>query len=100
MTSAVISFRGLLIIKMPPNVEDWKRDRGNSMVMIIFKLQEMRKKSGLTQKELSEKSGISISYIRDLEQKGAKRISTEIFDKLCKTLSCNVSDLLEFIDDS
>lgn len=83
-------------------------DRGNklsvigyqSLVMIIFKLQEMRKKSGLTQKELSEKSGISISYIRDLEQKGAKRISTEIFDKLCKTLSCNVSDLLEFIDDS
>ncbi len=100
MTSAVLSFQRLLIIKTPPNLENWKRDRRNSMVMIILKLQEMRKKSRLTQKELSEKSGISISYIRDLEQKGAKRISTEIFDKLCKTLSCNVSDLLEFIDDS
>jgi len=54
------------------------------------------KKKGITSYQL-EKSGFSRATYYSI-QKG-NSISTNTINQLCKLLKCNVSDILEFIDD-
>ena len=56
------------------------------------KLREMRKRKGLTQKELAEKIGVSESYICQVEN--GKMISIKKLDKLAKILGCEAKELL------
>lgn len=60
-------------------------------------LKERRNKSGLSQAQLAEKSGVSKRAIQDYEQgyrdiNGAKAI---YIYKLSKALDCNMEDLIE-----
>lgn len=55
-------------------------------------LKEMRLKKGLTQKGLSQRSGVSLASLRKFEQKGM--ISLESFIKLAITLDC-IDDLIQ-----
>ena len=61
------------------------------------KLQTVRKTSGMSQRELSEKSGISLRSIQQYEQK-AKDINKAAVDSilaLANALGCKVEDLIE-----
>ena len=61
------------------------------------KLQTVRKASGMSQRELSEKSGISLRSIQQYEQK-AKDINKAAVDSilaLANALGCKVEDLIE-----
>lgn len=60
-------------------------------------LKEIRQKMGLSQRDLAERSGISLRMIQKYEQ-GQKDINkaqaTTVF-KLSKALKCNMEDLLD-----
>ncbi|MGB1284343.1 MAG: helix-turn-helix domain-containing protein [Polaribacter sp.] len=55
-------------------------------------MRELRLKKGLTQKGLSERSGVSLSSLRKFEQKGV--LSLESFFKLAMALGC-VEELMK-----
>lgn len=59
-------------------------------------LQELRKKSGLTQKDLSEKSGVNIRTIQQYENlsKDIHKAAGNILLALAKTLNCRIEDLI------
>ncbi|MCR4617750.1 MAG: helix-turn-helix transcriptional regulator [Lachnospiraceae bacterium] len=60
------------------------------------RLARIRAYSGLTQKLLAEKSGVSVRMIEQYEQgkKDIKRASSETVYKLSKALGCDMSDLI------
>ena len=51
----------------------------------------------MTQKELSEKTGIRPSTINEIYHEFAERLSIDYLDKICEVLDCDISDLLEYI---
>ena len=54
--------------------------------MVAKNMQSLRLEKGLTQKGLSERSGVSLSTLRKFEQTGV--ISMESFFKLAMTVGC------------
>ena len=58
------------------------------------RLEELRRKAGLTQKELSEKAEVSRKSINAIEN-GIYVPSTVLALKIAKTLKCKVEDLFE-----
>ena len=57
-------------------------------------LEELRRKAGLTQKELSEIAGVSRKSINAIEN-GIYIPSTLLALKIAKTLKCNVEDIFQ-----
>ena len=60
-------------------------------------LEELRRKAGLTQQELSEKAEVSRKSINAIEN-GIYVPSTVLALKITKTLKCKVEDLFELPD--
>ena len=60
-------------------------------------LEELRKKAGLTQQELSEKAEVSRKSINAIEN-GIYVPSTVLALKIAKTLKCKIEDLFELPD--
>jgi len=56
-----------------------------------------RKKAGLTQEQLSEKSNCNLNYIASIECKSSKFPKPETIDSIAEALNIRVSDL--FIED-
>lgn len=65
--------------------------------MLVLKIKEIRIKRGLTQKELSKLSGISESYIGDLER-NEKIPSIVTICKLAKALKVDIKELFNYED--
>ena len=61
------------------------------------RLEELRRKAGLTQKELSEKAEVSRKSINAIEN-GIYVPSTVLALKIAKPLKCKVEDLFELPD--
>ena len=61
------------------------------------RLEELRRKAGLTQQELSEKAEVSRKSINAIEN-GIYVPSTVLALKISKTLKCKVEDLFELPD--
>ncbi len=61
---------------------------------IAERLKELRLQKGLTQKGVSERSGVSLATLRKFEQEG--KISLGSFVKICMSLGCieNIIDAL------
>lgn len=61
------------------------------------KLKTVRKKCGLTQASLAEKSGVSLNTIRAYERKSKdlNKAQLDIILRLTRSLKCEISDLLE-----
>lgn len=60
---------------------------------MITKLKEVRQKRGITQEELSKKSGVLKATILDLEDGKIKNVSASTIVNLSKVLNCKVSDI-------
>ena len=62
------------------------------------RLQEIRKKSGITQKELADRSGVSLRSIQMYEQrnKDINKAQLETVNNLARTLGCKMEDLIEY----
>lgn len=61
--------------------------------MIKCRLKVLLAEHDMTQKELSEKTGIRASSISELCNNKAKHIPIETIDKICEAFDCEVSDL-------
>lgn len=63
------------------------------------KLKTLRNKKGYTLKELSDLSGLSVSFISDVEN-GRRNPSIENLQKLCVSLSVKINYFFEDIDNN
>lgn len=63
--------------------------------MIKFTAKVMLAKRGMTQRELSEKSGVRLPMISALCTGQAKHIPVDVLDKVCTALECQPGDILE-----
>jgi XRE family transcriptional regulator, master regulator for biofilm formation len=67
--------------------------------MVGEKIKKIRQNKKITQKELSEKTGISISYIQQLEYKTKENPSLEKLTQIATALGVRVMDLAEDDED-
>ena len=63
----------------------------------MTRLQEQRKKAGMTQKELAEKAGVSIRSLQVYEAgyRSINGVAAITVCQLARALGCNVEDILE-----
>jgi DNA-binding Xre family transcriptional regulator len=64
---------------------------------VIITLKKIRTERQISQEKLAVQSGISVSYIQKIEQNAIKRVSLDVLDKLCNTLSCDISEILTHV---
>ena len=50
----------------------------------------------MSQRDLAAQSGVSFATLTKM-RKGEGSINTDAWDKICRTLDCNVSDILEIV---
>jgi putative transcriptional regulator len=67
--------------------------------MILFRLSKILEDFHLTQKELSEKTGIRPATINNIYHGRTKRFTIEHLNKICETLDCTIEDVIEYIPD-
>ena len=68
--------------------------------MIRFKVKVMLAVRDMTQKELAERTGIRPPTISAICLGTIKQLPIEGFNKICKALDCQPSDLMEYVEDS
>ncbi|WP_436399493.1 helix-turn-helix domain-containing protein [Roseobacter sp. S98] len=61
----MITLKDLLIADDPALAESWDRNKAKRDMALLFR--SLRKKAGLTQTELAERSGLSQSHISKME---------------------------------
>lgn len=61
------------------------------------KLKNLRKKNGLTQEQLAEKTGLSVDFIGMIER-GERAPSFETIEQLAKVLKIRISELFIYED--
>ena len=64
--------------------------------MIVNNIAEMRKKKGLTIRQLEYKTGISKSTLSRIENNETK-LYLELLEKISKALDCRVQDLFDIV---
>ena len=67
--------------------------------MIIINLDVMMAKRKMSLNELSEKVGITLANLSILKNNKAKAIRFSTLDAICKALDCQVSDIIEYVED-
>ncbi len=63
------------------------------MTPVKIRLREIRIRAGLTQVELAKRARMDQADISRIE-KGAKAISLDVLDRLCRALKCEPGDIL------
>lgn len=66
---------------------------------MVYKIKEIREKRGLTQEELSVKSGVSRATIWALERNEGKVTTTKTLFNLANALNVSVDDLFLNLND-
>jgi len=64
---------------------------------IRIKLKEMLEKTGLSKNKLSHRAEMQRTQINHYCNNTITRLDTDVLARLCKTLNCTISDLLEYI---
>lgn len=67
--------------------------------MFIFLIEEIRKEKNMTQSELSKKTGISRSYIAELESSTKVNVSFETIYKIAQALEVEISKIFVAVSD-
>lgn len=65
-------------------------------VMIRIKLCEVLGREKMTRKKLAELTSVRPNTIGDLYNENVKKIDLDLLSRICQTLHCDVSDLLEY----
>ncbi len=60
-----------------------------------FRIEELRKKAGLTQRELAEKLGFQSTSIVTMWETGSRSPRSEVLPLLATVLQCNIGDLFQ-----
>lgn len=69
--------------------------RGDCMIKFNIKVQRLLHNK-MSQKQLSELTGIRLPTLSEYENGTAKTIRVEHINKLCEVFNCQVSDLITF----
>ena len=64
---------------------------------IHIKLNEMLQKTGLSKNKLSHRAEMERTQINHYCNNTITRLDTDVLARLCHTLNCSISDLLEYI---
>lgn len=64
--------------------------------MIKIKVSDLLGKHKMTQKELSDKTGIRPATVSALYHETIKRIEIEHIEKLCEVFNCQPGDIFEY----
>ena len=64
---------------------------------IRIKLKELLEKTGLSKNKLSHRAEMQRTQINHYCNNTITRLDTDVLARLCKTLNCTISDLLEYI---
>lgn len=64
---------------------------------IQIKLQEMLEKRGLSKNKLGQMAEMQRTQINRYCNNRVSRLDTNVLARLCKTLNCEIGDLLEYI---
>ena len=64
---------------------------------IRIKLKEMLDQTGLSKNKLSHRAEMQRTQINHYCNNTITRLDTDVLARLCKTLNCSISDLLEYI---
>lgn len=67
--------------------------------MIVINLDVMMARRKMSLNELSDKVGITLANLSVLKNNKAKAIRFSTLDAVCRALDCNVSDILEYVED-
>jgi putative transcriptional regulator len=67
---------------------------------IIINIDVMLAKRKMSVTELSEKVGITMANISILKNGRAKAIKISTLNQICKALSCQPGDILEYVEDA
>jgi len=73
-------------------MKDFKR-------LVGEQIRNIRKAKGYTQESLADKSGLSFTYISDIER-GTRNISLDSLEKIIQALDIRPAELFDFPDDS
>ena len=66
---------------------------------IIVNLDVMMAKRKISLNELSERVGLTLSYLSILKTGKAKAIRFSTLEAICRALDCQPSDILEYVND-
>lgn len=66
--------------------------------MIKIKLHSLLEQRGMTQSELSKRTGIRPSTVSDLCNNNAEFIKLDYLNRILNALKCGLNDILEFRD--
>ena len=67
--------------------------------MIRIKLCEVLGREKMTRKKLAELTNVRPNTIGDLYNENVKKIDLDLLSRICHTLHCDISDLLEYEED-
>ena len=67
--------------------------------MIRLKIKEIAQQKGMSQRQLSLRSGVDINTVRKLIQYPFSNVTTETLDKFAKVLGVDASELIESVPD-
>ena len=82
--------------EMPVNADNLSKDECTFLRNIGFRVQFMRKKAGLSQAELAERSGLADSTISHLESTSVYSVSLVALLRIATALGVNPKTLLDF----
>lgn len=68
------------------------------MALSYNKLWKLLIDKGMNKTELSELTGLSKSTIAKLTK--GENVNTEVLDRICLVLNCNIDDIVEFKEDN
>lgn len=69
------------------------------MHSIKINLDAVLNKRGMTLKELSEKTGVSIANLSNLKNNRVVSVRFSTLGRICKALECQPADILKYEDD-
>lgn len=67
--------------------------------MIRLKIKEIAQRNGISQRQLSLRSGVDINNVRRILNNPYRIVNTETLDKLAKVLHVDASELIESVLD-
>jgi len=69
------------------------------MIMVRLTIDKYLDKCGITRYELAKRTEIKFQTIDRYYKNRVVRYDTYILDRICSALKCDVSDIIEYIDD-
>ena len=69
----------------------------NEYGKIVIKLDEVRKKAGISKNKLSHRAEMQRTQLNNYCNNKITRMDTDVLARLCSVLGCTIEDILEYV---